>query len=346
MHAPIPSQAAPTDGQRDWKIFTGDGTPHNGLATLPPPPPWRFAHALEPLVPPVADPKGSEAEGRRARPFIVSDPMRIAVNAALYLRRPLLLTGRPGTGKSTLIAKVAHELRMGPVLRWPINSRSTVRSGVYEYDAVGRLQAGRKEPPVQQYLKLGPLGTSLVASDWPRALLIDEIDKSDLDFANDLLNVIEEGEYEIPELRRLGGKEPVEVDDFEGQPVSIAGGRLECRQFPFVMMTSNAEREFPAPFLRRCVRLEIEPPKSTELLRIVESHLKEHADVLDRAEIQALVDRFDSAQRENQDVATDQLLNAVFLTVAMKNIQKRKFDAHELSAVREQLMRPLSGQGT
>ena len=346
MNSPTPSQAAAPNGQRDWKIFIGDGTPHNGLTALPPPPPWRFAHALEPLVPPITDLKGGEAEGRRARPFIVSNPMRIAVNAALYLRRPLLLTGRPGTGKSTLVAKVAHELRMGAVLRWPINSRSTVRSGVYEYDAVGRLQAGRKEPPVQQYLKLGPLGTALVASHWPRALLIDEIDKSDLDFANDLLNIIEEGEYEIPELRRLGHTAPVQVDDFEGNQVSITGGRLECRQFPFVMMTSNAEREFPAPFLRRCVRLEIEPPKATELLRIVESHLREHADVLDKDEIQALVERFDRDHRDNQDIATDQLLNAVFLTVAMTNAQKRKFDAGELIAVREQLMRPLSGQGT
>ncbi len=340
------SLLAATDGQRDWKIFVGDGTSHDGLARLPPPPPWRFAHALASLVPPATDTQASDAETHRARPFIVSDPMRIAVNAALYLRRPLLLTGRPGTGKSTLIAKVAHELRMGSVLRWPINSRSTVRSGVYEYDAVGRLQAGREEPPVQKYLKLGPLGTALIAGKWPRALLIDEIDKSDLDFANDLLNVIEEGEYEISELRRLGDKDTVEVDDFEGNPARIVGGRLQCRQFPFVMMTSNAEREFPAPFLRRCVRLEIEPPNPTELLRIIESHLKEHADVLDRAEIQALVDRFDSDQRENQDVATDQLLNAVFLTVAMKSVQRRMFDARELSAVREQLMRPLSGRGT
>ncbi|MFL9867273.1 MoxR family ATPase [Paraburkholderia fungorum] len=346
MNAPTPSPDAAIDGERDWKIFTG-GAPHDGLTTLPPPPPWRFAHALAPLAPPAADLAGSESEARRARPFIVSDPMRIAVNAALYLRRPLLLTGRPGTGKSTLIAKVAHELRLGAVLRWPINSRSTVRSGVYEYDAVGRLQAGRNEPPVEQYLKLGPLGTALVASDWPRALLIDEIDKSDLDFANDLLNVIEEGEYEIPELRRLGkGDEPIPVTDFEGNTVPIVGGRLQCRQFPFVMMTSNAEREFPAPFLRRCVRLEIEPPEPDELLRIVESHLAEHAGVLDPAEIKELVDRFDSDQRENQDVATDQLLNAVFLTVAMKNLQKRRFNKEELLAVREQLMRPLSGQGT
>ena len=94
---------------------------------------------------------------------------------------------------------------LGPVIRLPISSRSTVRGGVYEYDAVGRLQAGKKsDPPVQRYLTLGPLSTALLAEAWPCPLLINEIDKSDLDFANDLLNVIEEGEFEIPELRRLG----------------------------------------------------------------------------------------------------------------------------------------------
>lgn len=332
-------------GPRDWKIFTGGDTPHDGLATLPPPPPWRFAHPAAPLVAPPSDVPPDAGEQRRAHPFIVSDPMRIAVNAALYLRRPLLLTGRPGTGKSTLIAKVAHELRLGAVLRWPINSRSTVRGGVYEYDAVGRLQSGRKEPPVQDYVKLGPLGTALIAGDWPRALLIDEIDKSDLDFANDLLNVIEEGEYEIPELRRLGRREPVEIDDFEGRRVHVRDGRLKCHQFPFVMMTSNAEREFPAPFLRRCVRLTIERPTDKELLRIVHSHLAAHAGSLDPAKIQALVARFGADLNENLDVATDQLLNAVFLTVAMNDVQGRSFDEGELQSVRDHLMRPLSGQG-
>jgi MoxR-like ATPase len=346
MTTPFQTHQQATTAGADWKIFTGSGRPHDGLAALPPPPPWRFAHESAVLVAPTEGVSGhDDGEQRRALPFIVSEPMRIAVNAALYLRRPLLLTGKPGTGKSTLIAKVAHELKLGSVLRWPINSRSTVRSGIYEYDAVGRLQAGRNEPPVEEYLKLGPLGTALLATSWPRALLIDEIDKSDLDFANDLLNVIEEGAVEIPELRRLG-KSPVDVLDFEGNRVPIEHGRLKSRQFPFVVMTSNGEREFPTAFLRRCIRLKIDPPRTDELLAIVRSHLAAHADQVDPREIEDLVGSFAMRQRENQDISTDQLLNAVFLTVAMRDVQGRSFRADELQSVRQQLLQPLSGQGT
>jgi MoxR-like ATPase len=341
---PIPSPENPS--ATDWKIFKGNNQPHDGLAGLPPPPPWRFAHAPADLVPPDHTPAVDDpAEQVRARPFILSDAMRNAVNAALYLRRPLLLTGKPGTGKSTLVAKVAHELRLGSVLRWPINSRSTVRSGIYEYDAVGRLQAGKVEPPVETYLKLGPLGTALTATHWPRALLIDEIDKSDLDFANDLLNVIEEAEVDIPELRRLN-RQSVEVLDFESKLVSVEHGRLQNRQFPFVVMTSNGEREFPAPFLRRCVRLKIDPPTPAMLEEIVYSHLSAYANVLDRQEVRRLVGVFASSQQEDQEVATDQLLNAIFLTVAMKDVYRRNFSNDELAALRRQLLQPLSGQGT
>jgi len=325
----------------DWKIFTGDREPHDSLTQLPKAPPWRFSRPPKTLSRPEGLNLNVEAE--RAAPFLPSEEMVIAVNAALYLRRPLLITGKPGTGKSTLIAKVAQELKLGPVIRWPISSRSTVRSGVYEYDAVGRLQAGKhEEPPVESYLKLGPLGTALMADTWPRPLLIDEIDKSDLDFANDLLNVIEEGEYEIPELRRLG-KEQSEVLDFFGEKVTIPQGRLVCGQFPFVVMTSNQEREFPPPFLRRCVRLSIEPPSKGELSKIIHSHLKHYADTLKPESVESLISEFDSRRIENQEVATDQLLNAVFLTVAMAGTGERTFSEKELRQLRDNLLRQLSG---
>jgi MoxR-like ATPase len=331
---------------KDWKIFLGDGSQHDGLFEIPNPPPWRFSRPIKDMLLPVDS--DIKREEKRATPFLPSEPMILAVNAALYLRRPLLVTGRAGTGKSTLISKVAYELKLGPVIRWPISSRSTVRSGIYEYDAVGRLQEVNLQKiktaglPVEDYLTLGPLGTALMAQTWPRALLIDELDKSDLDFANDLLNVIEEGIYEIPELRRLK-KNEVWVRDYFGELAAVRNGRIESGQFPFVILTSNAEREFPSPFLRRCVRLNIEPPDKTRLAEIVESHLKHYSAKLNTEEIKLLIDEFDLRCKENKDVSTDQLLNAIFLTIAMPDASERSFSKDESDVLRRNLLRELSG---
>ena len=125
------------------------------------------------------------------------------VNTALFLRRPLLITGKPGSGKSTLAHSVAYELNLGPVLRWPITTRSTLQDGLYRYDAIARLHEASLRggtPKIGPFVQLGPLGTAMVPTRWPRVLLIDEIDKSDIDLPNDLLNIFEEGEFEIPEL--------------------------------------------------------------------------------------------------------------------------------------------------
>ena len=284
------------------------------------------------------------SDAKKAAPFLPDDQMIWAVNAALYLRRPLLLTGKAGAGKSTLISKVAQELMMGPVLRWDITSRSTVRSGVYEYDAIGRLQRshpGAEEPPIEEYLTLGPLGTAMLGTKWPRALLIDEIDKGDLDLANDLLNVIEEGIYVIPELRRLGNR-TLTIQDGFGRTVNVTHGRLECKQFPFVVMTSNAEREFPPPFLRRCIRLTIKPADDLKRLTdIVNSHLKEY--LPDRkAELSTLIETF-LTDAKSKELATDQLLNAVFLTIGMKDGSgKKSFSTDEIKALRTLLLERLA----
>lgn len=329
--------------QTDWKIFKGAGDPHDGLGGLPAPPSWRFARDQNPISP-ATGVLDLDAEKPRALPFRASHPMILAVNMALYLRRPLLLTGKPGTGKSTLISKVAYELKLGPVLKWSISSRSTVRGGVYEYDAVGRLQSGRHvDPPVEAYLTLGPLGAALMAQERPRALLIDEIDKSDLDFANDLLNVIEDGRYDIPELQRLG-QSTVTVKDLTGRQHMIANGQIDCRQFPLVVMTSNGEREFPAPFLRRCVRLVIKAPDAAELGAIVDAHLESAIPDARRKDVETMIEKFvgDSLQAE---MSTDQLLNAIFLTIARKGEDERTFDKTEHDEVRDALLRPLSGTG-
>jgi MoxR-like ATPase len=335
-------ESAATQRENDWKVFSGTKAPHPGLVGLALPP-WRTSN-------PISEPEVFPGEllardAKKAAPFLVDAPMVWAVNAALYLRRPLLLTGKPGTGKSTLISKVAQELMMGPVLRWDITSRSTVRSGIYEYDAIGRLQKARpggEEPPIEEYLTLGPLGTAMLGTTWPRALLIDEIDKGDLDLANDLLNVIEEGAYDIPELRRLSKSNGtvVIVDGF-GHDVEIQKGHLECRQFPFIVMTSNAEREFPPPFLRRCIRLTITAADNVDrLTEIVNSHLQQflgnrHADV------KKLIEAF-LADAKNKELATDQLLNAVFLTIASKDGAEKTFAPGEIKALQTMLLEKLA----
>jgi MoxR-like ATPase len=258
----------------------------------------------------------------RARGYQITDEAIEMVNAALYLRRPLLVTGKPGTGKSTLAYSVAVELGLGPVLYWPVTSRSTLDDGLYRYDAIGRLQEtnlfqltgrGDEIPDIGRYITLGSLGTALLPRARPRVVLIDELDKSDMGLPNDLLNVFEEGRLEIPELARLPEDQSVaEVMAADGTDrVPIVRGHVQCAAFPVVIITSNAEREFPPAFLRRCLRLDIQPPDEQALVQIIESMLGEEAVGASGDLIAHFLDL-----RERGEVATDQLLNAIFLVTS------------------------------
>ncbi|MGP4010166.1 AAA family ATPase [Streptomyces sp. 4N124] len=287
--------------EADWRLFRGDGVPR--AVALPQAPPWRrFAPG---------------AGGRPELPYLIEPKHADVVNAALHLRRPLLVTGPAGTGKSSLARAVAHELSLGALLRWPINSRSTVREALYQYDAIGRLREttlsrdrDEHEPSIGTFIRLGPLGTALVPSPTPRALLIDEMDKGDVDLPNDLLTVFEEGVFEIPELTRL----PEDVTEVEVQTadhqgtVAVHKGRIQCEEFPVVVITSNGERDFPPAFLRRCIRLDLPVPDEERLRAIVAAHLGEEA----LREADDLLEAF-LRRRAPRELATDQLLNAVFL---------------------------------
>lgn len=331
----------------DWWIYRGTGRPLQDIdlgELLPGPPPWRDFDG-GPVLPP---PPGDERDLRRrlgpvegARPRH-SDPQEVdAVNAALYLRRPLLVTGEPGVGKSSLAYRISRELRLGRVLRWPINSRSAVKEGLFEYDAIGRaqdaaaarqlngsgLEPGEHLPAdarIGRYLQLGPLGTALLPYELPRVLLIDELDKSDIDLPNDLLDIFEEGEYRIPELVRISARAP-KVDVYTADPdvqVEISKGRVRCRAFPVIIITSNGEREFPAAFLRRCLRLTVKEPDETRLADMVAAHFAERSDERTRQ----LIQHFMEYRRTKSGLAADQLLNAVHLAASRSQIEDANWE--------------------
>jgi MoxR-like ATPase len=334
QHSSLPDDSA--DRNRPaWWIYRGTGRPLQDIELrklLPPPPPWRNFTG-QPLQP--SPPHDDEDLERKLGPVSGPQPRHAdrrevdAVNAVLYLRRPLLVTGKPGVGKSSLAYRISRELRLGRVLRWPISSRSTLREGLFEYDAIGRAQDAAAvrgtvgngdvpDPPagtgIGEYLQLGPLGTALLPYEVPRVLLIDELDKSDIDLPNDLLDVFEEGVYRIPELVRVRAREPhvrVHTADPE-EMATIHGGQVRCRAFPLIIITSNGEREFPPAFLRRCLRFTMHEPDENNLADMVTAHFKNSPD--ERATV--MIRNFLEYREVHSGLAADQLLNAVFLATS------------------------------
>ncbi len=193
--------------------------------------------------------------------YIASDELKHAVNVAVALARPLLVRGEPGTGKTLLAENLAEALGL-PLIRWHVKSTTKARDGLYVYDTVARLHDsrfggdGHDVRDIAKYIKLGPLGEALAAPSRV-VLLIDEIDKADIEFPNDLLHEIDAMKFRIDET----GKE------------------IAATERPIVIITSNNEKELPDAFLRRCVFHYIQFPTRELMQEIVRVH---HPDITDK----------------------------------------------------------------
>ena len=188
------------------------------------------------------------------------------------------------------------------------------------------------------------MGTAFLPGKLPRVLLIDEIDKCDINLPNDLLDLFEEGRYEIPELVRWEEADVKVRTADRGVMAKIDRGQVSCYEFPFVVMTSNGERSFPPAFLRRCLRLRMPDPSQNQkaLERIVTAHLNRGKDatVWPRIEDEAsqLVRNFVAkGEAETADIATDQLLNAIYVLT-----REVKPDAEERKVLQDLLLKGLS----
>ena len=314
----------------EWFVYRGSLEPTPAVAIDPwlnNPPPWRRPlAALTDTQAPAIDASGE----RRGSTYVLEDLAHLRlINAALLLRKPILVEGDPGLGKSLLAWSLAYRLGLGTPLVWAVNSRSTLADALYRYEAIAHLQAGRSaqestatapadglkkagdsDGKIGRFITLGPLGTAMIPGARPRVLLVDEVDKASFDLPNDLLHVLEERQFAIPELLRLETAE-VEVVTWDSRSVGmvkvpITRGRIEAGHFPVVVFTSNGAREFPTAFLRRCVRVRLERPDTVVLGRIASAQLERE---VTSAEVEDAIHAFAKA-----GLATDQVLSSLFLS--------------------------------
>lgn len=227
--------------------------------------------------------------------YLASDALSMAVNAAIVLEKPLLIKGEPGTGKTVLAEAVADHLGT-ELIAWHIKSTTKAQQGLYEYDAVARLRDSQLGDPnvanIDHYIRRGKLWQAFTADQRP-VLLIDEIDKADIEFPNDLLLELDRMEFDVYET----------------------GERVKARQRPVVIITSNNEKELPDAFLRRCFFHYIRFPDKAEMQAIVRLHYPTLKDAL-LDEAMALFFELREVEGLRKKPSTSELLDWIRLLLA------------------------------
>ncbi|BAZ48965.1 hypothetical protein NIES4103_15760 [Nostoc sp. NIES-4103] len=275
---------------------------------------------------PQPNPNNTETRGRKQYPYLPDKGLIQAVNLAIYLQRPLLLQGEPGCGKTLLASAIAHEFKehflehlvcLGlteyPYFSWYIKSTTRAKEGLYTYDAVGRLRDGQlitihsaqeslnkdeKKELLQRfndlnyYIKWGVLGQAFQIEELRPIILIDEIDKADIDFPNDLLLELDEGRFIVNET----------------------GQEIMAKQPPIVIITSNSEKELPDAFLRRCIFYYLDFPNKQHLIDIVNAHFPQirSENLVDKA-VSKFIDIYEKGTRrkDGKKASTSELLDLI-----------------------------------
>ncbi|MBD2616213.1 MoxR family ATPase [Nostoc punctiforme FACHB-252] len=291
-------------------------------------------------------PGDEDENGQLLYPYLPSDELVEVVNLAIHLQRPLLLKGEPGCGKTKLAYAVAHELKLD-YEEWNIKSTSRAKDGLYTYDAVGRLRDAQLVSSTRlqnaefdkinerfkeaiNYVKFGSLGKAIKNQEKRTVLLIDEIDKADIDFPNDLLVELDKFKFEIEETEQ----------------------QIIAKYPPIVFITSNDEKDLPDAFLRRCLFHYIEFPDHKRLKEIIKAHFsREEKEWLPEDLLENIIAIFEKLRKEMHEVkgqsgkivSTSELLDwvkAIIYQIQKNNKNNANNQNQEVSKLFEQLLHP------